>query len=255
MSVKLLAVPASHPCAAVAAMLDAKGVHYDRVDLVPGLSRAWLRVTGFAGATVPALRINRTRVQGSRAIARALDTAWPDPPLFPTDPDARHHTEQIEAWADGPFQQTARRIALWSLLHSPAAVRAALHGARLQFHLPNRLAALPVIAAPVLALDAAINGARSQAVRTDLRTLPTTLDRIDEWIAHGALGDAPPTAADYQIAASIRLLLTIADLQPVLADRPAARLARRLIPTFPGDVPAGVLPPTWLPAKAPARPA
>src|SRR3982751_155906 len=87
-SLKLLAVPASHPCAAVAAMLDAKRVPYARVDLIPGASRLWLRVTGFEGATVPALRIDGTPVQGTRAIARALDAAWPQPPLFPADPKA-----------------------------------------------------------------------------------------------------------------------------------------------------------------------
>jgi len=53
--VKLLAVPASHACAVAEAMLDAKRVAYRRVDLFPGLSRAWLRMTGFDGVTVPAL--------------------------------------------------------------------------------------------------------------------------------------------------------------------------------------------------------
>ena len=186
--VKLLALPGSHPCAAVAAMLDAKGVQYDRVDLVPALSRVWLRATGFTGVTVPALRVDATRIQGTRAIARALDARWPDPPLFPSDPAARVRIEQIEAWADGPLQQAARRIVLWSLLRSPVAVRAALHGARLQFRLPTRVAALPVVAAPVLGLDAALNGASSKAVRADLRALPPMLDRIDEWIAGGTLG-------------------------------------------------------------------
>ncbi len=252
MPVKLLALPGSHPCAAVAAMLDAKGVQYDRVDLVPALSRVWLRATGFTGVTVPALRVDGTRIQGTRAIARALDARWPDPPLFPSDPAARARIEQIEAWADGPLQQAARRIVLWSLLRSPVAVRAALHGARLQFRLPTRVAALPVVAAPVLGLDAALNGASSKAVRTDLRALPPMLDRIDEWIAGGTLGGTPACAADYQIAGSVRLLLTVADLQAILADRPAAHLARRLIPRFPGGVPSGVLPPTWLPL-APAR--
>lgn len=41
--VRLFAIPASHPCAAVAAMLDAKGVAYNRVDLYPAFSRVWLR--------------------------------------------------------------------------------------------------------------------------------------------------------------------------------------------------------------------
>src|SRR4051795_13323883 len=134
MAVKLLAVPASHPCAAVEAMLRVKGVGYERVDLVPALSRLWLRMTGFDAATVPALRLDGVGVQGSRAIARELDTgwpqpplvpvepgarardpAWPEPPLFPVDRDARARVEQMEAWADGPLQEVARRIVLWAL--------------------------------------------------------------------------------------------------------------------------------------------
>jgi glutathione S-transferase len=86
---KLLAIPGSYPCAAVAAMLDAKGVAYSCVDLVPALSRLWLRATGFPRATVPALRLDGARVQGTAAIARALDARWPDPPLFPADHEVR----------------------------------------------------------------------------------------------------------------------------------------------------------------------
>src|SRR5690349_6734045 len=62
-SVRLLAIPGSHACASVAAMLDAKGVAYERVDLFPALSRAWLRLCGFDGSRVPALRLEGKRVQ------------------------------------------------------------------------------------------------------------------------------------------------------------------------------------------------
>ena len=60
-------------------MLDAKGVAYERVDLFPALSMVWLRLTGFGAGTVPALRLDGVRVQGSRAIARALDASCPEP--------------------------------------------------------------------------------------------------------------------------------------------------------------------------------
>jgi glutathione S-transferase len=241
-SAKLLAIPGSHPCAAVQAMLDAKQVPYTRVDLFPALSRLWLRATGFDAATVPALRLDGARVQGTRTIARALDAAWPEPPLLPADPAVRARIEEIEAWADGPLQTAARRIVLWSLLRSPDGVRAALDGARLQFRLPTRIAAAPPVAWPVLALDAALNGARAPAARAALAHLPGMLDHADAWIARGDLGRSPPTAADYQVAGSVRLLLTLEDLTAIVDGRPVATLARRLIPAFPGRVPAGVLP-------------
>jgi glutathione S-transferase len=245
MPVKLLAMPGSHPCAAVAAMLDAKRVPYERLDLFPALSRMWLRLAGFDGGTVPALRIDGANVQGSRAIARALDASWPEPPLFPAEPDSRERVERIEAWGDDQLQVVARRIVLWSLLHSRAGVRATLMGARLQFRVPVRLAA--AIAWPVVRADAALNGVSEASVRAALASLPEMLDRADEWIEQGDLGTAPPTAADYQVAASVRLLLTIEDLTALLARRPAAELARRLVPDLPGRVPAGVLPAAWLP--------
>jgi glutathione S-transferase len=244
MSVRLFALPGSHPCGTVAAMLDAKGVAYDRVDLFPA-SRIWLRLIGFRAGTVPAIRLDGVRVQGSLAIARALDTYRPEPRFFPAEPARRARIEEIEAWGEGPLQSVSRRIGLWALTHSSDGLRAALEDARLQFHLPIGFAGR--IAWPLLRLDAALNGARAGAVRTDLVALPAMLDRIDAWIADGDLGTALASAADYQLAGSLRLLLTMDDLSPLLAGRPAAELARRLIPRFAGRVPAGTLPAAWLP--------
>ncbi len=240
MPVRLLAIPASHACATAEAMLIAKAVPYRRVDLIPVLHRIWLRMTGFGGVTVPALRIDGTRVQGTREIARALDEAWPEPALFPADPQARARTEQIEAWGEGPLQVVARRIILWSLLRSHDGAVAALAGARLQFHTPVRVAA--AIASPILRLDVALQGAHTAAVRADLALLPDLLDKADRWIAAGDLGASRLTAADYQVAGSIRMLLTIDDLAAQFTDRPIAQLARRIITDFPGHVPFGVLP-------------
>jgi glutathione S-transferase len=244
MSVTLLAIPGSHPCATAAAMLDAKRIAYNRVDLIPSLSRLWLRATGFDAGTVPALRLHDVRVQGSRAIARALDAAQAEPPLFPSDLAARERIEEIETWGDGPLQDVARQIIIWALLHSREGTIAALEGARLRFPLPAVLA-YPV-AWPFLRVDAALNKVNAASVRAALDSLPAMLGQVDAWIQAGELDTEQPTAADYQLAGSLRLLLTIEDLAPLFAERPAAALARRLIPTFPGRVPSGVLPAAWL---------
>jgi len=71
--VKFYTVPGSHPGVAVALMCDYKGIDYERVYLLPVLSKASLRLRGFPGITVPAARIGKAKVQGSVAIARALD--------------------------------------------------------------------------------------------------------------------------------------------------------------------------------------
>jgi glutathione S-transferase len=248
---RLLAISGSHPCAAVAAMLEAKGIAYERIDLIPAFSRIWLRMTGFGAGTVPALRLDGRRVQGSCAIARALDAVAPDPPLFPAGPAARAGVERIEKWGDGPFQEATRHIALWAASRAGVDLRFALAGARLQFHAPERLALL--VLRPLLRLDAVVAGARDETVRADLAALPGMLDRVDEWIERGEVGGDPPTAADYQLAGSLWLLLAIDDLAPWIAGRPAAGLARRLIAPLPGGIPEGVLRADWLPAQPDAQ--
>ena len=77
------------------------------------------------------------------------------------------------------------------------------------------------------------------------------LDRIDGWIADGVLGGDKPNAADLQIASSLRLLMVLGDLRPLVESRPAGALALRIFPDFPGDVPAGSIPAELLPQPAP----
>ena len=76
--------------------------------------------------------------------------------------------------------------------------------------------------------------------------MPEVLDHVDELIAKGVIGGEPPNAADFQIATSVRALLTVKDLAVVTDGRPAADLAMRLIPEFGNDFPAGLLPPEML---------
>ena len=61
-------------------------------------------------------------------------------------------------------------------------------------------------------------------------------------------------AADFQIGASVRLLLTFQDLRPLIEDRPASRLARRAVPLSRRRAP--VIPAAWLePLRLAAVPA
>jgi len=76
-STRLLAVPGSHACAVAEAMLRAKAVRYQRIDLLPALSRGWLRITGSDGFTVPALNtftaaFNPEKVDSSVLVLNAL---------------------------------------------------------------------------------------------------------------------------------------------------------------------------------------
>jgi glutathione S-transferase len=237
----LFGVPASHPTLAAELMLERKGIDFRRLDLVAAVHRVALRALGFDGITVPALRLEGIRLQGTRRISRALDALQPEPALFPPDPARRASVERAEVWGDEVLQEVPRRLTWWCLRRHPGAVRSFLEGARLG--IPTGLAA--ATAFPVIVLSARLNRASSRTVRRDLASLPRMLERVDGWIADGTLGGAEPNAADYQIATSVRLLMTLEDLRPAIASRPAGEHAERVVPDFPGHLPAA-LPADWL---------
>ena len=238
---RLFTIPASHPSWSARLMLERKGIAYKRVDLVAVMSKPILRAAGFPGVTVPALRIDAERVQGSRTIARRLDQLVPDPPLMPSDPDERSRVEEAERWGDEVLQDVARRIAWNALKRDRSPLRSFLEGARLG--VPASVAA--ATAAPIVAMSARFNEATDERVRADLASLPGMIDRIDGLIADGTLGAAEPNAADFQIAPSIALLMSFDDVRPAIEGRPAADLARRYVPDFPGHAPP-VFPADWV---------
>jgi glutathione S-transferase len=244
---KLYAMPASHPSMAAALMLERKGIEYRVGWLLLPFTGPMLRLSGFSARTVPALRLGGKKIQGSRRISAALEELVPEPPLFPRDLARRAEVEEAERWGDEVLQPAARRIEVWQLRRDPRMVGTQLadsrriQGARVPIN--PRLAA--ATSRPTIAWYARLIGADDETVRPDLRALPAMLDRIDALIATGALGGAEPKAADFQIAPSLSLLMTVAELRPAIEPRPAGQLAMRLVPEYPGTS-AGVLPPQWL---------
>ena len=238
---KLFVIPGSHPAMSARRMLELKNIPYKRIDLVPVISKGVVRAAGFPGITVPALKIDGRRVQGSREIARALDAIRPEPPLLPADAKRRASVEEAERWGDQELQSKARRIAWWALKSDRAPMESYAEGAKLG--IPVGVAVKT--GAPIVYLSAKFNGSTDEAVRSDLASLPADLDRIDAWIADGILDGENLNAADLQIGASLRLLMTFDDLRPHIESRPAGKLALRAVPDFPGHTPA-VLPPEWL---------
>jgi glutathione S-transferase len=243
MPAKLYAVPASHPCAAVEAALQRKGVGYERVDLVP-VAHVAHQLAVFGRRTVPGVRFaDGTKLQGSRAIVRELERRVPEPALFPSEPAARRRVEIAEEWGDQVLQPIVRRVIWAALRRSPGAGGSYATGARLPVPPALRRATMPAIAL----LESALNGSSDANVRADLVNLPDHLERIEDWMAAGVLGGAELNAADAQIGAGLALLATIEDLKPAL-DRPAATLPARWFADYPGHTPAGALPAAWLPA-------
>jgi glutathione S-transferase len=247
MTVKLYVLPGSHPCAAVEAALRLKSIDYDRVDLLP-MSQVLIGPLRYGGATVPGMRIDGERLVGSRAIMRRLDALVADPPLLPSDPDARAQVLEAERWGDDVLQSVPRRVLDVAFLRRPAAMESFVGDAKLPLPRALMRPALPLTAR----LMATKNKANDESARADLAALPAQLDQIDAWIADGLLGGERPNAADLQIGSTIRLLQTIGDLRPLIEGppaRPAARLTR-YFPPMTGEIPAGVLPAEWLPTPA-----
>ncbi len=237
---KLYVIPGSHPSRSAMLMLDRKGIPFKRVDLMPVISKGVLRAMRFPANTVPALKLDGGRVQGSREIARELDRMQPDPPLFPSDPDQRVKVEEAEAWGDG-FQHNPRQLSWWAFKRNRAPMESYSEGARLG--IPVGLAVKT--GGPLVAAAARLNESTDENVRAKLASLPGDLDRIDGWISDGVLGGEELNAADYQIAPSVRLAMTFDDLRPAIENRPAGQLAMRVVPDFPGRTPP-VFPAEWL---------
>jgi glutathione S-transferase len=250
MKVRLYSVPGSHPVAAVEAMLRHKGIAYKRTDLVSVLAKPILRMLGFPKTTVPAMKVDGVKVQGSRQISRELDRLRPDPPLFPADPEKRAAVEEAERWGDEELQHPVRQITLWSIKESRTPIRSYLEGAKLG--MPLRLAA--AVAPPIIAAAARMHGATEQTVREDLVKLGGLLQQVDEWITAGVLGGEDLNAADFQIAATLRLAMTLQDVRSAIEGRPAGELAMRAVPSYAGECPP-VLPAEWLaPLRADTAP-
>lgn len=242
MPATLFVVHGSHPCATVQRALERKGIAHRVVEWPPA-AHALLQTLLFQRRTVPAIRFeDGERVVGSRAILRRLDERVPSPALVPEDPAAGERVLAAEAWGDTVLQPVPRRVLWFALDRSPQSIPT------FQVHskLPMPRAAVPFVAPLILAAEHRLNRVNPASVRADLRDLPGHLDTVEGWLRDGTLGGPEANAADLQIAASLRLLMTMQDLREPLAARPAGQFALRLFPDWDGDVPAGTLPADWL---------
>jgi len=241
MEARLYVIPGSHPSMAARLMLEAKGIPYKRTDLMPVVSKGALRALGFPRNTVPAMKIDGRRVQGTGEIARELDRLAPEPALLPTDPGQLAAVEEAERFGDRELQPPIRQILWWALRKDKAPLRSYSEGAKLG--IPIGLALRT--ATPIVAASAHFNEATDENVRQALAAMPAMLQRIDAWIAAGVLGGEQLNVADFQIAPSLRLAMTLDDLRPAIESRPAGALATRVVPSYPGKIPP-ILPPAWL---------
>ncbi len=245
MQAKLYSISVSHPARAAGLMLRHKGIDAEIIDVVPGQQRWFLRLQGFDDGTVPALKIDGRKVQGSLEISRVLEELVPEPPLFPTDPAQRSAVEAAERWGEAALQPVPRNIFRWTVTRDP--------------ELRLALAKMTGMPAPDVAarlskplgwyFSRVVSGSTEESIRADLANLPMLIDHVDELIDAGVIGAEQPNAADFQIGTSVRVLLGFPQLRDLVESRPAAELARRTAPDFGRDLPV-TLPAEWVPEPA-----
>ena len=196
----------SHPSQAARKMLEVKGVEFEVVDVLPFNQRVHLRLAGFRGGTVPALKLDGQRIQGSREISRAVDARWPEPPLFPADPGLRGHVEEAERWGEQQLQPIPRRLFRYAVAHDAELRRWAVRAQGLPA--PGLVAVAIQPAAVYYAKTVEADGRRGteQVVRADIKALPAMLDRVDRLLEDGTLTTEPPNAAALQILSAVRVL-------------------------------------------------
>src|SRR3954447_4908744 len=227
-------LPPSHPCMTAEAALRLKGLEYEKVALRMPHTEEMERLYGPGHTTVPGLTIDDERVHSSLAILDRLERLVPDPPLYPAAiADA---VREAERWGDAELQDLGRRLP-WGALHFRPEAMGTFGGAD----------------APLdpAGTDFAIRFTRAmwkyhrisaERLAEDLLGLPAKLDHVDQLASEGIIGGERPTAADLQIGATVRVLLPVGDLRPLLQGRRAEQIARRWLPDYAGDVPAGAFP-------------
>jgi glutathione S-transferase len=226
----------------VEAALRFKSLEYERVDFAPGEHPAEMEQRYGAGrATVPGVMLDGEPVHGSRAILERLEALAPEPALYPSAiADA---VREAERWGDEQLQDLGRRLP-WGALHfRPEAMGTFAEAGELD----------------PAGTDWAMRYVRAswkyhkiscKQLAEDLAGLPEKLAYIDALAEDGVLGGETPTAADLQIGSTLRVLLTLGDLRPLLESGTAAELARRWFPDYPGEVPAGAFPASWVPRRS-----
>lgn len=117
----LLQFPYSHYNEKARWALDWKRVPHRRKSLLPGPHAPFiLRLTG--ETTVPVLREGEDVIAGSAKIIEALETRFPDPPLYPSDPALRARALEVQGWFDEEVGPYVRRALFSLLLEEPAYV-------------------------------------------------------------------------------------------------------------------------------------
>jgi glutathione S-transferase len=240
-TITLHVLPPSHPSHAAEAALRLKGLDFEKVDMTYGKHNEEMEaIYGAGNRTVPGIVVDGEPVHGSRAIFAKLEEVEPQPALYP-DPIAAT-VRDADRWGDEELQDLGRSLG-WGALHFRPEALAGLIGAD---------------ALDPAGVDYAMrfihgtwryHGITSVLLAEQLGGLPDKIEHIERLAAEGVVGGERANAADLQIGSTIKVLLSIGDLEPLLEGTAAAELANRWFGAPAGTIPAGAFPADWVPSR------
>jgi glutathione S-transferase len=177
--------------------LDFKGIPHIRHSLVPGFHVPVIKkMTGHT--QVPVLELNGAIVTDSSQIIEALEQAYPEPPLYPTDADERRRALELEDCFDEELGPYIRRWFFYEAREYPEFFHAAFvaHASR-AVQLARR--AMSPLIAPMMRHLMDIN---PQSAKVAHQKMLTAMDRLeDELRPSGYLAADRFTVADLTAAA------------------------------------------------------
>jgi len=223
------------------AALRLKGLAYERIDFsMSGEHPERMQeIYGEGNSTVPGLLVDGEPVHGSRRIVARLEELEPEPRLYPSEA-----VREAERWGDEALQDLGRRLP-WGALHFRPEALGTFSGSGEPHDGPGTDFAIKFVHGCWR-----YHGISAERLHDDLAALPEKIDHIEHLAGEGVIDGGQATAADLQIGATIRVLLPIRDLRPVLAGSAAERIAMRFFPTSTkGEVPAGAFPAGWVASR------
>jgi glutathione S-transferase len=102
--------------------LDYKGVPHRRKAPIPIAHIAWAAaMTRGRGKTFPILKMNGDTIHDSTKIIERLERDYPEPPLYPSDPEDRRRVLELEEFFDEELGPHIRRFAFAEVTRDPEA--------------------------------------------------------------------------------------------------------------------------------------
>lgn len=234
----LHAVPYSHPCLAVSAALDRYGLEYETVTMVSGQHGDEVEgIYGEGKRTVPGLLVDEQPVHGTIPVFERIDQLADEADLYPAAVAAAVREAERGLSED---LQTAGRLLIFGALHFRPEAMGTFAGigpldpAGTDFAIKMVRGAWRYI------------GITAERLAAQLEQVPELIGIADELVEGGVICGDEPTALDFQIGASLRMLEQIGDVRPLIQGHPCAA-TRNLSEPGTADIPAGAFPAGWVP--------